>query len=198
MLNIKTALVLTPHSDDLEFGCGGTVAKLVEHGVKVYSMVFFKKHPNTTDEWRDANEILNVESIFLELPIRRFLEYRQDILEELVAIKKRLRPDLVIQPSLSDIHQDHHTVAQEGLRAFKDKNLWGFEVPWNNLNFDTQLFVSLEDNHVEMKIEAIKCFKTQAYRPYSNEDCIRSIMASRGVQVGVKNAEAFNVIRQIL
>ena len=32
---VRTALVLAPHTDDGEFGCGGTMARLVEQGVDV-------------------------------------------------------------------------------------------------------------------------------------------------------------------
>jgi LmbE family N-acetylglucosaminyl deacetylase len=32
--DIETVLVLSPHTDDGEFGCGGTIAKMVEQGKK--------------------------------------------------------------------------------------------------------------------------------------------------------------------
>jgi len=197
MLNVKTSLILSPHADDAEFGCGGTIAKLVASGIRVHLLAFYDENEARADTLKAA-DTLQVEITVDCIPARNFPMYRQYILEKLIELKKEMNPDLVIQPSLSDIHQDHQTVAQEGVRAFKDTNLWGYEVPWNNLNFDAQLFVSLEDNHVETKIEAIKCYKDQARRPYANEDYIRSVMISRGMQVGVKNAEAFNVIRQVL
>ena len=37
---VKTALVLAPHTDDGEFGCGGTMARLVERGVDVRQIAF--------------------------------------------------------------------------------------------------------------------------------------------------------------
>lgn len=40
MLNIVTAVVLAPHVDDAEMGCGGTLAKLVEEDVTVYYVAF--------------------------------------------------------------------------------------------------------------------------------------------------------------
>ncbi len=52
-------------------------------------------------------------------------------------------------PSLHDIHQDHATIAQEGLRAFKNSTILGYELIWNNLTFNTTSFVKLEKNHIE-------------------------------------------------
>lgn len=194
MLRNKTVLVLDPHSDDGAFGCGGTIAKLVSGGVaRVYALSFL----GLNSERIQAASVLQMDMRLLDLPVRHFSAHKQEILEKLVALKKEIKPDLVIQPSLSDIHQDHQVIAQEGLRAFKDTTLWGYELPWNNLNFAAQLFVSLDDSHVETKIEAIKYFESQKHRPYANEKYIQSLMMTRGVQVGVKNAEAFNVIRQV-
>jgi len=198
MLNYKTVLVLAPHTDDVELGCGGTIARLVEGGAKVYPVVFAEVGV-CRKEMERSSEILGMqESALFDLPIRNLGDHRQKILEGLISLKRSLQPDLVIQPSLNDIHQDHQTVAQEGVRAFKDITLWGYEVPWNNLILDAQLFIGLEDRHVAKKIEAINCYKSQKYRVYMDEDYIKGLMTVRGVQVGVKNAEMFNIIREVI
>ena len=36
MRDFKSVLVLAPHTDDGEFGCGGTIAKLVDEGAIVW------------------------------------------------------------------------------------------------------------------------------------------------------------------
>ena len=40
MNNIKNVLILAPHTDDGELGCGGTIAKLIEEGSEVYYAAF--------------------------------------------------------------------------------------------------------------------------------------------------------------
>ncbi|HDY87259.1 MAG TPA: PIG-L family deacetylase [bacterium] len=198
MINAKTVFVLAPHADDAEFGCGGTIARLVENGADVYSVVFAKAD-GRKDEMLTAGTLLGIKKCFLlELPIRNLGEHRQKILDRLISLKEKLSPDLVIQPALGDIHQDHQVVAQEGLRAFKDTNLWGYEEPWNNLNLSAQLFISLADDHIEKKIKAIQCYKSQSHKPYADEDYIRSLLKIQGVRVGVKGAEVFNIIRQVI
>ena len=64
-----------------------------------------------------------------DLDVRTFPERRQDILEILVALWEGARAGVVFQPSHHDVHQDHQTIAQEGLRAFKRTTILGYEVP---------------------------------------------------------------------
>lgn len=198
MLNSKRVFVLSPHPDDLEFGCGGIVSRLIVRGANVVSIVF------SMDEDREkellvATAVMGIQKVVtLKLPVRRLPNYRQGILEKLVALKEKYKPDLVIQPSLNDMHQDHQVVAEEGLRVFKDTNLIGFEEPWNNLNFDAQLFVRLDSTHLDKKVKAIGCYKSQAHKAYASEEYTRSLAKVRGVQAGVDNAEMFSVIRQVI
>ena len=198
MLTAKTVFVLAPHPDDAEFGCGGTIARLVENGAKVYFVVF----TNPEDREKEmglAAIVLGIEGIInLGLTMRRLNESRQDILDELIKLKKEFKPDLVFQPSLSDIHQDHQVVANEGLRAFKDTNLVGYEAIWNNLNFDAQMFVNINNKQLDKKIAAIKCYKSQNHKRYADEDYIRSLAKVRGIQIGFDNAEVFSVIRGVV
>ena len=84
--------------------------------------------------------------------MRTFPERRQDILELLVALWEDWRPEVVFQPSHHDVHQDHQTIAQEGLRAFKRTTILGYEIPWNNFEFSYGAYVSLEKRHLERKV----------------------------------------------
>ena len=208
--DIKKILILAPHADDGEFGCGGTIAKLIEKGKKVHYVVFStcedsipKGFPKDIlkKELKQATKTLGIISenlIILNYPVRLFPQNRQAILEEMVKLKKKIDPDLVFMPSLHDIHQDHLTIAQEGLRAFKHASILGYEDPWNNLTFDTACFSYLTEEHIKRKIEAIKKYKSQAKKLYATEKFVRSLAHTRGIQIGVEYAEAFEVIRWII
>ncbi len=123
---------------------------------------------------------------------------RQEILEDLVELRNTINPDLVFMPSLHDIHQDHTTIAMEGLRAFKNKIILGYELIWNNLTFDTQCFVKLEKRHVQQKVDSLKEYASQQHRDYMSEDFIFSLARTRGVQAGAQYAEAFEIVRFII
>ncbi|MBL6731310.1 MAG: PIG-L family deacetylase, partial [Bacteroidia bacterium] len=40
MQSIQTVLILAPHTDDAELGCGGTIARFLEEGKKMYVAAF--------------------------------------------------------------------------------------------------------------------------------------------------------------
>jgi len=119
-------------------------------------------------------------------------------LDDLIKIRAEIKPELIFMPDLQDIHQDHSTIATEGLRAFKFASIMSYELPWNNLSFATSSFVHLMDRHVQTKVNALQEYQSQAHRPYSDEDFLRSVARTRGVQIGTKYAEAFNVVRWII
>lgn len=209
-LNFKSALVLAPHTDDAEFGCGGTIAKLLESNVDVHIATFSSCENSTPDafpsdilktEFREASAILGVPDdnlYLLDYEVRIFNEKRQDILQDLIDLRMKLNPDIVLMPSLDDIHQDHITIAQEGLRAFKFTSILTYEMPWNNLTFNTSSFVHLEERHIQKKIDALGAYKSQAHRPYASEEFIRGLARTRGTQINAKYAETFNVLRWII
>ena len=101
-------------------------------------------------------------------------------------------------PCIHDIHQDHSTIAKEGLRAFKTKTILGYELIWNNLSFNTTAFVKLEKHHIQAKADALKEYKSQGIRDYMSEDFIFSLAKTRGVQIGYQYAEVFEVIRLVI
>jgi LmbE family N-acetylglucosaminyl deacetylase len=169
------ALVLAPHTDDGEFGCGGTMARLVEAGCDVRYVAFSIATrslpegfaPDTlAREVREATAELGIPEGNLtvhDFDVRTFPERRQDILELLVELWEEWRPDVVFQPSHHDVHQDHQTIAQEGLRAFKRTTLLGYEIPWNNFDFSYGAYVSLERHHVERKVAAVRRYASQQH-----------------------------------
>jgi LmbE family N-acetylglucosaminyl deacetylase len=203
-------LVLAPHTDDGEFGCGGTIAKFIEEGKDVFYVAFStaedsvpESYPRNTleIEVREAIKILGINPnnlIIYKFQVRKLNYVRQEILEELIKIKIKISPDLVFIPSPNDLHQDHYTVAMEGKRAFKQISILGYELPWNNITFHTQSFIKLEERHIIKKIEALKAYKSQQNRFYANEEFIRSLAITRGTQISVRYAEAFEVIRWVI
>lgn len=209
-LGFKRALILAPHTDDGEFGCGATISKMIENGTDVHLAAFsaceksvLKKYPPDIliGELKRATSKLGIleENLYLyDFEVRIFNERRQDLLQTIIDLREKINPDVVFMPSLDDIHQDHLTIAQEGLRAFKFCTILTYEMPWNNLTFSTSSFVILEERHILKKIDALKEYKSQAHRPYSNEEFIRSLARTRGVQINTTYAETFNVVRWII
>jgi N-acetylglucosamine malate deacetylase 1 len=209
LAGLERALVLAPHTDDGEFGCGGTMARLVEAGCDVRYVAFSIATrslppgfaPDTlAGEVKQATAELGIPESHLtvhDFDVRTFPERRQDILELLVELWDEWRPDVVFQPSHHDVHQDHQTIAQEGLRAFKRTTIFGYEIPWNNFDFSYGAYIALEQRHVERKVAAVRCYASQQHRRYANEGYIWDIARVHGTNVNREYAEVFQLYRLV-
>ena len=205
----KRVLVLAPHTDDGEFGAGGTMTRLVEEGADVRYVAFSIATrslppgfpPDTlASEVREATAELGIPDSHLtvhDFDVRTFPDRRQDILELLVALWEEWQPDVVFQPSHHDVHQDHQTIAQEGLRAFKRTTILGYEIPWNNFDFAYQAYFSLTGAHIEKKVAALEKYASQQHRRYANAEYVRSVARTHGINVNLEYAEVFQVYRVI-
>ena len=202
-------LVLAPHTDDGELGCGGTISRMVEEGREVYYAAFSTAAESVPPpfppdilekEVREGTKVLGIPAANLlvyKYKVRHLPHMRQEILEELVRMKREIDPATVFLPSAQDLHQDHQTVHIEGLRAFKTVTVLGYELPWNNLSFDYRHFCVLTREHVQTKIAALRCYQSQQHRPYTQEEFIWSWARTRGGQIMVEYAEAFDVLRWV-
>lgn len=193
-------LVLSPHTDDAELGCGGTIARFIEEGRQVDVRAFSTAHDakRLTEEFVAAMRALDVAGFCLDMfPVREFNDHRQQILDTLISLRDQLQPQLVLMPSHRDVHQDHQVVHAEAMRAFKDVSCWGYELPWNHRTFTTEVFVGLEQQHVDRKWKALEHYESQTGRPYFRRSFVESLARVRGVQIGREFAEAFDVIRMV-
>jgi LmbE family N-acetylglucosaminyl deacetylase len=206
----KKILILAPHTDDGELGCGGTIAKFIEEGKEVFCAAFSIAEDSVPEgfakdvlihEFTNAMKTLGVPMENLSIykyRVRHFLTYRQDILEEIVKLRAKINPDLVFVPSPNDVHQDHQVITAEGLRVFKKISILGYELPWNNIIFETRSFVKLERRHIQKKIEALNCYETQKERSYLNSEFILGLAKTRGTQFESDFAESFEVLRILI
>jgi LmbE family N-acetylglucosaminyl deacetylase len=206
---MKKILVLAPHTDDGEFGCGGTISRLIEEGNEVWYVAFSACEQSVLPQFpsdilitevKEATTVLGIKPenlILKKYEVRTFNYFRQDILDDMIKLRKEINPDMVFIPALTDIHQDHNTIAQEALRAFKFVTVLSYEMPWNNISFQTSSFFKLSESQIQTKVEALKMYKSQAHRPYASEHFIKSLATVRGVQISAQYAETFEVVRWI-
>ena len=130
MITFSKILALSPHPDDAELGAGGTIAKFTEEGEKVYYVTFSsceKSMPQGLPgdalrvECRNSTKLLGISPdnlILLDYEVRTWGGGGGGGREKLVEFNEKIKPDLVLVPSSSDIHQDHQVVALETIRAF--------------------------------------------------------------------------------
>lgn len=206
----KTILVLAPHTDDGELGCGGTIAYFIEQGATIHYIAFSACEQSVLPQFpknilkkevKNATSSLGIPSNnlhILDFKVRTFSDNRQLILDKLIFFRNTIMPDLVLIPSLNDIHQDHATIAIEAVRAFKFNSIFSYELPWNNLHFSNTCFIRLSDKMIASKIEAINKYDSQKHRNYMQPDFIKSLAMLRGVQINCNYAEVFEIVRLLL
>jgi LmbE family N-acetylglucosaminyl deacetylase len=210
MFNPSRILILAPHTDDGELGCGGTIAKFSGSEKEVFYAAFClcskalpKTFPSKTLELecQKATSILGIPPsrlILFNYEVRELPQFRQQILEELLKLNKDIHPEMVLLPAASDIHQDHQVIHHEGMRAFKNTTFAGYELPWNNYSIHTNFFVRISETDLTKKIEALKAYESQSGKNYMDPDFIRSLAKIRGVQTNSSYAEAFEIYRWMI
>lgn len=205
----EIVLALAPHTDDIELACGGTLARLLEEGAEVHCAAFSiceeSVPPGFPQDALDGEFRASMRSFGIpdenvnvfRYKVRNFPAQRQELLDELIRLRNRIHPTIVFAPSVHDIHQDHHVIAEEAVRAFKFVKLLGYELGWNNLTFRNQVYYKLRKEHVEQKARALNCYETQKFRKYSNPDVIYALAKVRGVQIACDFAETFELVRWV-
>ena len=197
---MKKILAIGAHCDDIELGCGATLAKLIKEGAEVKYIAFsICKIDSLADECYRATKELGIrEAEILFFSHRTLHERRQDVLGRLIEFRDSFKPDTIFTHSSASIHQDHQVVHQESIRAFKGSvNIFGYEDSWNYIQQEQELncLSQISEAHLETKIRALSHYKSQSHRAYMNPDFIRSLAVVRGVQFGLQLAEAMSVIR---
>ncbi|MER3463428.1 MAG: LmbE family protein [Chitinophagaceae bacterium] len=207
MFHTNRIFILAPHTDDGELGCGATIAKYIAEGKEVFYIAFstcsqsLPAHlPSNTlaKECEAATQKLNIKKeqlILFDFEVRQLLFKRQEVLNTLLKLNQQYQPQTVFLPAAGDVHQDHQVIYGEGMRAFKNANVLGYELPWNNFKFHPTYFEKLSADNITAKTEALKEYKSQAHRRYMGEEFIRSLAVVRGIQSNTPFAEAFEVYR---
>jgi len=198
----ETVCFIGAHPDDIELGCGALIADIVDE-TNVVCVTFSdnQKNPalkNLVEEYYASMEVLGVkrENVFLyDFTTRRFQAARQEILEVMISIKRLFHPEVVFVHTIKDIHQDHQTITEEALRAFRGTTLLGFDVLRSSYGFFPDFLIQVSESGVTKKIQALSAYKTYAERYYMSEEIIFSTARRHGALAERPLAEGFDILR---
>lgn len=209
-------LVIVPHPDDEVLGCGGTIRKHASRGDEVYLCIVTKAYtPDWTQEFIDnrkkeiscANEILGIkQTLFLDLPTVKLDTLPQKKINDLIAESiDKVKPEILYLPFKGDINNDHKLVFNASMLAVRSrigsliKKVLCYEVlsetEWGDSLFIPNLYIDISDT-LEYKLKAMSCYKSEMKHPRSLES-ITILAQKRGIEAGLKTAEAFIIIREI-
>jgi len=198
----KRVLFLGAHPDDIELGCGALLHHIARQTeVLCVTLSDNQKNPdlqNVKSEHFESMAVLGVseEKIVLgPFPTRVFPDSRQEILEYFLKLRREFNPDLIFIHSKQDVHQDHNTMTDEALRAFRGITLLGFDVVRSSHGFFPHFLVEVSEEDVNAKIEALSKYETYRDRYYFNNELTRSIMVRHGALAECPFAEGFDILR---
>ncbi|SNR34359.1 bacillithiol biosynthesis deacetylase BshB1 [Lutibacter agarilyticus] len=185
-------LAIGAHPDDVELGCGATIAKEIALGKKVGILDLTRGELGTrgSAEIRD-NEATKAAKI-LGVSIRENLQFADGFFEnnkehqlEIIEIIRKYQPDIVLCNAIDDRHIDHPKGSKlvsdacflSGLRkietfykatlqnAWRPKQVYHY-IQWKNLEPD---FVVDVTGYIDVKLNAVKAYSSQFYDPKSKE-----------------------------
>ena len=198
----KRILFLGAHPDDIELGCGAFLHQVVKKTeVLCVTLSDNQKNPdlkNVKSEHLESMAILGMPAdkiVLGQFTTRVFSEARQDILEYFIKLRKDYKPDLIFVHSKQDVHQDHNTMTDEALRAFRGITLLGFDVVRSSYGFFPHFLAEVTEEDVNKKIEALSKYETYRDRYYFNAELTRSIMVRHGALAERPFAEGFDILR---
>jgi bacillithiol biosynthesis deacetylase BshB1 len=195
-------LVMGAHPDDAELGAGATIAKEVSLGKRVGILDFTRGELGTRGnaETRDRESFLAAK--LLGVCVRENMNFKDGFFKDneehkLALIKKirQYRPEIVITNALSDRHPDHPRGSQitidacflaglekieTGQQTWRPRAIYHY-IQFNNLTPDIVVDIS---NQMDLKIKAVKAYKTQFYNPDSKES--ETIISSKDFLESVK------------
>jgi N-acetylglucosamine malate deacetylase 1 len=198
----KRVLFLGAHPDDIELGCGALIHHIIDQtDVLCVTLSDNQKNPdlkNVKEEHFESMAVLRVpveKTILGPFTTRVFPDTRQEILEYFLKLRRDFDPDLIFVHSDKDVHQDHNTMTDEALRAFRGITVLGFDVVRSSYGFFPHFLVEVSEEDVNKKIEALSCYETYRDRYYFNAELTRSIMVRHGALAERPFAEGFDILR---
>lgn len=200
----RRVLFIGAHPDDIEIGCGALIAHIVDQTeILCVTLSDNQKNPdliNLVDEHYRSMEVLGVprEKIILgDFETRRFPHQRQEILEYILKLRRDFSPDIVFVHSKADIHQDHVTITDEALRAFRGTTVLGYDVIRSSYGFFPSFLVEVNEIDVNKKVESLAQYTTYKSRYYFGADVTRSTLVRFGAICERPFAEGFDILRVV-
>ena len=195
---MKKILVIGPHPDDLEFGCGGTLYKLSKNGFRLELLVITCGEYGGLPNIRKKEQHASASFLKAGLHWGGFRDTEVQVGRELISVIEKkisiIKPHLIMVNYENDTHQDHRNVSQAVITAARhESNIIFYEVP-TSIEFQPEIFSNI-GTVLDKKIRLLKCHRSQIHKTriknLSIIESARSAAIFRGYQARVKYAEGF-------
>jgi LmbE family N-acetylglucosaminyl deacetylase len=197
----RRVLAIGAHPDDLEIGCGATLAKMHKAGYILMGLVLTQGeqggdiHCRIT-QTREAAKLIGLNYLricqFQDTYLARQEMEVYHTIEECIL---EFKPDIILTHSEHDLHQDHVAAHNATLRAGRNiHSILCYESPEVTYKFIPTFFIAV-DRFAEIKLQSIQLHRDQNQKHYTKPTQIYGKMVFRGGQAKVNLAEGFEAIR---
>lgn len=200
---MKRVLAIGAHPDDIEYGCGGTLARYVQDGNEVF-VLFLTCGEESGDPQIRVNEtytslkILGIPQsnvFFYNLPDTRIYEHIREAIKIIEEKVKEIEADCVLTNTKKDRHQDHVATGLSTHAACRNVlELIAYETPSTLPTFSPYIYINIQ-NTIEQKLKAISSHKSQKNKIYLRQEAIKGLAHYRGLQANIPVAESFDIYR---
>ncbi|MDQ2085560.1 PIG-L deacetylase family protein [Herbivorax sp. ANBcel31] len=206
-MSTKKVLFIGAHPDDIDLGCAISMHNHYLKKDEVINIVLTKGEKGGCSSQRSLEQINsfdilapNSKNYFLSFPDTKLFGHIQEITNKLRSIILEVMPDIAYIPSQYDFHQDHvatHKCALTVLTNLGTLKIICYESPSTMPEFTPNYFKLCSLDNFSIKLDALKCHKTQMNKPYFYDDILLSIAKMRAAQVRChsKVAEAYEIVR---
>lgn len=201
---IMNILAIGAHPDDIEIGCGGTLAKYASYGHHIYLFIATCGGAGgdctlRENEQQEAADILGAKQLFWGGYRDTEIEVHKNTILKMEEIIKTVRPDNIFINYHDDTHQDHRHIAAITNSATRYiRNVLYYETPTTQ-NFQPNVFVDIGKKFLDRKVRSLEAHSSQVDRTniqgLSILEVAKSAANFRGVQARVAYAEAFQSLR---
>ena len=210
-LRKRNVLVVGAHADDVEIGCGGTVATHIQKGDNVILLVMtessytyydgtvLRTMEEGTIEEKCAADALGAKLINLEFETKK-VPYSAESVEMINKIIDDYCIDTIYTHWYHDTHQDHKRTTQSVLSAGRYvKNILMYEPEYpagrSYLGFRNQYYVDISSNF-DIKMKALGRHESQILKyGAAFTEAVEARARHRGYEIGSKYAECFEIVR---
>jgi LmbE family N-acetylglucosaminyl deacetylase len=188
-------LCLGAHPDDIEIGCGATLAALAERGDVRLTAAVLTGTPDRVAESTGALEELvpGVKTHFYGLPDGRLPTHWEQAKDHLEELARECRPQLVLTHRVDDAHQDHRAVGALATTVWRDALVLHYEIPkWDGDLAAPSHYVPVSDEQARRKVALLnQHFPSQRGRDWWDDELFLGLMRVRGMECRNRYAEAF-------
>ncbi len=196
-----TILAIGAHPDDVEIGCGGTLASHAERGDRVVILTLTAGEQAGDSSVRSRESVASASHLGAELVLERLADTRisegPTTIDAIESVIRRLDPSAVYVHTESDRHQDHRNVHRAAMVATRNvPNVFCYQSPSTTTSFSPTRFVPIAEQ-MSTKLELLKLYDSQSStKAYLAPELIEATAVYWSRFARASHVEPFEVVRE--